>query len=452
MKTILFVLPDHFSVRNFIYSPFIEQNFLNKAKIIFVVHGPQNHLNRIKNKSNIILEDISHIRYPIYRKFTKFLILKIHTILNFRFSTINKLKYLIISENTPSKYKNKKDTYPWYIRKPFPYSRIIFKFFCNIYNSTLFSEIRSRELINQYNPDLLITTNPQAPATRPYYIEAKKRNIQTLAYVNSWDYLTTDGPVMKKIDQFIVWNKKMKDEMVNVQNSKKPIHIIGPIHMDFSFTPGSIFSKEKFYQTYKINPAKKIITYGVMGARFGKHEPEVAEYLAKKISKNKDLHLILRGHPEDQTIPDRFKEALKYKNVTLCMGIHFHSKEIKNIDDRIILYSLMSHSDLIICGPTTLTLDAIQFDKPVINIGFDGSKLLPKEASVLNICFTNHFGDLLSHKGTYLVKNFKELDNAIENALKNPSHLASGRKKIKENYLEPLDGKASERLFNLLLS
>lgn len=451
MKKILIVLPDHFSVRNFIYSPFIQSNFRrNNLEIIFVINNPQSHSKILNDKSNITFIDLASKKLTILYKIKRKVINWLYEALNYRFSKINNLKHISIKENIPDEYVlSGHDRFALLIRSPLPKSKFLYKILYSLYNSSLFSNQNAKQIIQSYKPSIVITTNPQNPETRPYYIEAKKQGIKTFAYINSWDYLTTDGPILKNIDEFLTWNKRMDYELKNIQRTNKPVHNIGPLHFDYSFNDKFVWDKKKTNKFLGLPLDADYFVYGVCGERIGKHEPEVAKYLANKLKKY-NIYLVIRGHPEDPSIPNRFKDVCSLDNAIICQGNLFDKEQ--KIDDRAVLYSLLNNAKVVACGPTTLTLDAIRFDKPTINIGFDGNIKLPQTASIAARYTINHFFPLLSYHGIYYVKNWPKLNNAIENALKNPCHLASGRKKIRENYLKPLDGKASERLFNLLLS
>jgi hypothetical protein len=450
MKTILIILPDHFSVRNFLYSPFIEQDFAGRdLRIVFLLKDSEKHSGQTENKKNIILEELSDEK-TFQTKVRNKILNYLYETLNFRFSSINDLEHIKLKMRIPNELIiSKHDVFPWHIRCPFTKSKFVFNCLHGLYNSSLLTDPSAEIIIKKYNPQAVISTDPQSPTARSFYISAKRNGIKTMSYINSWDYLTTDGPVLTAIDEYIGWNERMGFELANLHKSNKPFHNIGPLHFDYSFHSEFIWPREKLFEFLGVPLNQKIITYGVLGARVGMHEPGIAAWLADKI---KDLngHLIIRGHPEDQSIPERYKEALAKPNASICMGKRFDDVLEKSVDDRIVLYSLLAHSSIVICGPTTLTLDALRFDKPVINIGFDGYLELPKNASISNRYEIDHYAPLLGYDGIYYVNNFEELEKALKSSIERPEEQAIGRKKIRENYLEPLDGKASQRLFELL--
>ncbi|MBI4128611.1 MAG: hypothetical protein HY460_01050, partial [Parcubacteria group bacterium] len=270
------------------------------------------------------------------------------------------------------------------------------------------------------------------------------------AYINSWDFLTTDGPVFQDIDEFVVWYEQGRHELEKYDHVSKPIHNVGPIHLDTTFVPGHLRSKEEICRYFRMDPRKRIIVFGSYNRRLGTHEPSIITRVAAEMIARHNAYLVVRGHPYDESFFDRYGEIGKMPGVILCKGRRFSEEREGDLDDQTILYSLLRHCDVLICSATTLTLDGIRFDKPVINIGFDGDLQIPKEASVERKYTYDHYAPLMSFDGISFVRSYDELASAIEQGIESPQEKAEGRKSIRRLYLEPLDGHASDRFISLL--
>ena len=441
MKTIIFVLHDHFAVRNFLYSPFINQDFSgNNLKVVFVVDNPEKYQAAVKNKTNLILEKLEPTIDSFSQRLKNKIINFLYKTIEYRFNKISGFKHLIVKESIPKEYiiHKAEDSFKFLVRFPLPKSKNVFSILKWLYNSPIFLNKKAIELINKYSPDIIITSNPQIPHVRSYHILGKRKKIKTISYVNSWDYLTTDGPVLKDIDEFIVWNERGKKELEEFHKTTRPIHNIGPIHMDNTFLTDYTLDKEAICNYFNIDPKKKIIILGVYHKRLGSHEPSIAEYIAKNILPKHDAYLIIRGHPYDETYYDRYGEIGKLPGVILCKGKRYSEIKSIEIDDQIILYSILKNCDLLICSATTLTLDAIRFNKPVINIGFDGNLKIPAAASVLKKYTYTHYAPLLTSGGIDLVKSFAELETSIDSLLAHPEIKTEGIKKSRNNTLNRL--------------
>jgi len=461
MKNILIVLPDIFAIRNFLEAPFTKMNFKeNDVRVVFVLSNPKKYRNKITGNNSIVLENIKYPRRKKgFKKYLDKLFLRINKFLNaaleYRFNKLNKLRHQIIKEQMHKKYilDKRHDSFNFLIKYPFPKSRMLYKLFYSIYNSNLFIENRTKDIINKYLPRLIIVANCQKAEVRSYTIEAERRNVKCFGFINSWDHLTTDGPVLKNIDEFISWNQRMEYELKNIQRTNKSVHNIGPIQMDSSFIKGNILNKNSLYNKISIEKNKKIIVFGVYNKRLGSHEPSITNYIVENILDKYNIHLIIRGHPKDATFYERYERFINHQNVTLCKaGEYINGKMRKKINDQILLNSVLKHASLVICGPTTLTLDALRFNKPIINIEFDGDLKLPPENSIRKRYKWEHYSPLLKYNAIYFVKNYQELEKAIKKSLEKPRELDEGRKLLRQMYLEPLDGQASNRLFNLIIN
>jgi CDP-glycerol glycerophosphotransferase (TagB/SpsB family) len=120
-------------------------------------------------------------------------------------------------------------------------------------------------------------------------------------------------------------------------------------------------------------------------------------------------------------------------------------------DDQIVLANLMKHSDVVIQSRGSLALDAIAVDSPVISLAYDGELArLPQDSFLLEYNY-EHFQPIVAAEGTWLVGSNDALDQAIRAYLRDPTIHAQGRWIVREDHLEPLDGRASKRLIAYLV-
>lgn len=452
MKSILFILPDHFSVRNFIYSPFLSKDFKGAGiRIIFAVRDPENHRAAVAGRDDVILESLENMSPKADRWRRRFVNFLYHT-LEYRFNRRCGFQHIKVKEQIPSQYiiHKPEDSFKYYIKYPAPHSRLVYRLYYWLYNAPVCLDRRARELMDEYSPTLVVTANPQIPHSRSFVLLAKQRKIKTIAYVNSWDYLTTDGPVLRDIDEFVVWYERGRQELKKWHQVTKPIHNIGPIHLDVSFRSDTVISKDEICRHFGLDPGRPFIVFGVYNQRLGAHEPGIARYVAEKVIPRLNANLIIRGHPYDENFYQRYGELGRLPNVVLNKGKRFNEEKAGELHDQTILYSILKHSQMVICSATTLTLDAIRFDKPVINLGFDGETHVPPVASVARRYTYDHYSPLLAADGIYFVQSYEALRQAIEEAMAKPQLKLAGQHKIKTDYLEPLDGRASDRFFDLL--
>ena len=85
----------------------------------------------------------------------------------------------------------------------------------------------------------------------------------------------------------------------------------------------------------------------------------------------------------------------------------------------------------------------------MINIRFDDSENTANQEHWYQM---DHYRPVVESGAVEVVDSFKELDTALASYLANPSHRAPGRQWLRENLMDPLDGKSGERLAEVILA
>ncbi len=206
-----------------------------------------------------------------------------------------------------------------------------------------------------------------------------------------------------------------------------------------------------------LDPSKKIILFCPMGKAFSDSDWELLEVLQELIKKG-DLYLktqVIVRYPPNDTVEQK-SELDKNIFVIDIPGTRFTSERGVDWDmsfkDLEHLRNTLTHSDVVICPPSTMTIDAAIWDKPVINIGFDGKVPRPRHKSFTRFYYSTHYGRLLRHNGVSLPETAEELRQTLLQYLNNPEIHREGRKKIVEEQCGVLDGQAGNRIGNFILS
>jgi hypothetical protein len=98
-----------------------------------------------------------------------------------------------------------------------------------------------------------------------------------------------------------------------------------------------------------------------------------------------------------------------------------------------------------------MSIDAAAFDKPVINLAFDGYEKLPYIKSVRRLYDLEHYVPVVKSGGVRLAYNEKELIEWINKYLENPSLDRVGRKRMLEEQCYKFDGKSTARTAGYVL-
>jgi len=95
-------------------------------------------------------------------------------------------------------------------------------------------------------------------------------------------------------------------------------------------------------------------------------------------------------------------------------------------------------------------VDSAILDKPVVNVFFDLPVGIPPGRSVRRFYQRSDYRPIVESGGVRLAHTPEECVTLINQYLENPALDAPGRKWIRENDCGPLDGRAGERIANVL--
>ncbi len=300
----------------------------------------------------------------------------------------------------------------------------------------------------KYRPDLVFSTDLFESHDIDVMREAKHRGIPAIGMIRSWDNVTSKGLNRIIPDKLVVHTEKIQEEAVTYCDFRpSDILVVGIPHYD-NYTAEKRISREEFFQKLQLDPKKKTIFFAPPSDIYSKNDP-ISEKAVNAL-KELDAQLLLRMYivgnvqlGEIKPIPNRIAIDVPGS------GSDFLRADLTSGDAH--LADLLYHSDVVVAFASTLAIDAVVFDKPVVFIGFDGTPGRPYWQSLRRFYDYDHQRSILSTGGIKLAKNMEELVQYVKDYLANPALDREGRKKIIEERCWKLDGRSSERLTNVLL-
>ncbi len=324
-------------------------------------------------------------------------------------------------------------------------SQTFFNWLYRTYYSLWDSKARTETFLRTNKPDLIVLYYIQSPQIKPYVIAAKKLGIPTLGVIGSWDKLTTKGPLPPHIDRYIVGSQKMSEELQQYHDIPlDKISITGWPQMDVYESPDLMQDRASLFEAIGIPQDHKLLLFGANSKRLGPHEPDISRHLSQQVAQGifGACTLLIRPHPKDHTALERYSQFHSPPYVIV------QPPEEGRLD---YLASLLSHADVVIASQGSISLDAIALGSCVVNIAFDGNLKPEHYASIKRWYELDHYLPVVECGGVQLVENYHALDQAIVTYLENPETHQAGRDCVHRTQLEPFDGKASQRLVDLML-
>ena len=317
-------------------------------------------------------------------------------------------------------------------------------------NSTVTEEYR--KLLKDENPDVLLFTHQRPPYLAPLDYAAKKLGIKTCSFIFSWDNLPSKGRMAAPFDSFLVWSDLMKEELYHFypETKKQPVEVVGTPQFEPYVLDRYTSSKEDFHQKFELDPGLKTICYSCGDASTSKNDPFYIEVIAKLIEQNKlteKVNFLVRTSPAEDG--SRFREVVdrfpcikwNYPEWGLTRKDHPEpwSQRVPLPEDLVDLRSLLEYCDLNINMCSTMSLDFMLFDKPVINPTFGtGENDLYDDQKYLQY---SHYERVVESSAVAIVKNEEELLREINFSLENPgARLKEQKELIKLQIGKPLEG------------
>ncbi|MBF2708244.1 CDP-glycerol glycerophosphotransferase family protein [Flavobacterium soyangense] len=319
-------------------------------------------------------------------------------------------------------------------------------------------------ILEEDKPSHVFFTHQRPPFLAPFLYAAQQLKITTSTFIFSWDNLASKGRMLGAFDCFLVWSHLMKAELVHFYPMVKSekVKVVGTPQFEPYVMSKYKTTAEAFYTKFQLDSRLKTICYSCADVSIGSNDPIAIRAIADGIRNNSittKVQLLVRTSPAEgdsrfHTIRAEYPE-IKW-NVpkwVLTRGNHAESwsQRVSSEEDIKDLRSLLEYVDLNVNMCSTMSLDFMLFDKPVINTVFGNPENgLYNDQRFLNY---DHYKKVVDSQSVTIAKNETELIDQINQALSHPKERTLQRKTMIDLQIsEPLEGtskRISKTLFYL---
>ena len=287
---------------------------------------------------------------------------------------------------------------------------------------------------------------------------AHQRGIRTSAFIFSWDNLSSRGRILPHYDDYLVWHRDMRDELLRLYPDLAPerVHITGTPQFDFHFRPAFCLPREELCARLGLDPARPFVLYTTgMDRDFPeevRHVRAIIRILDQAQGPRK-TQLVVRVYVKG-TSPEMM--ALSHERIpnVIFPPILWEEKWFTpHYDDLAIYSSLLHHCALGINPASTVSLELMMLDKPVVNLGFDppGSRIPPGFGWKRHIEF-DHYRRVVASGAVTVARSMADVEHAIRRDLSDPTALSAKRRAfIQQTFGETLDGESGRRVAEKLV-
>ena len=441
MKKLAVVITDGVGFRNFILSDFLAEAEKIFDEVVILSCLPANIYSGFVEQSRIIELDVFEERFPtwFFRKAKEIAHLQLHK--NNNFGIQDSLRVNATTSKSPRGYATRfifkftaiLNSEKWIQRFNF-WQQISYK------NNSIVKSYKS--ILEKENFDLLFFTHQRPPYIAPLVFQADQLKIKTATFIFSWDNLASKGRMAANFDYYLVWSDLMKSELQQFYTSVKveKIRVVGTPQFEPYVLERYRVTKAAFVLKFNLEPALKTICFSCGDISTSKNDELYIATIADAIvqAKIQNVNFIVRTSPAED--PVRFTSLVaRYPFIKWNYPKWFLSREghqevwsqrIPTVEDVVDLRSMLEFSDLNINMLSTMSLDFMQFDKPVINTVFGNATNGFYDQRFLNYA---HIANVVDSKATKIAKNQEALIEAINVYLDNPTIDSANRKQLMEH-------------------
>ena len=296
-----------------------------------------------------------------------------------------------------------------------------------------------RQLLRKDQPTHIFFTHQRPPYLAPFLYAAIESKIPVSSFIFSWDNLASKGRMLGTFNHFLVWSDLMKKELLYFypKVTGEQVSVVGTPQFEPYVMDKYKTEKHDFYSKFTLHDNKKIICFSCADASIGANDPIVIRTIGNAIRKDTigiPCQLVVRTSPAES--PERFAGIQKdfpeiiWNTPKWILTRENHaeswSQRIPSVEDIKDLRSILEYADLNINMCSTMSLDFMLFDTPVINTVFGNPENdLYDDQRFLGY---DHFKKVVESESVAIAKNPTELMDQIKDALAHPSARTKERK------------------------
>lgn len=321
----------------------------------------------------------------------------------------------------------------------------------------------ARALLDRIDPATVVSTYPVNFSEAMLLHAAKKRGSLTVIHLLSWDNITAKGRFPQPADHYLAWGPIMVEELAtNYGVADDRVEQCGVPHFDVHARVREKPEPTKYLMEMGLDPTRPYLFFGMSSPRFAPREIEIVEWMARQIEQDRfgpRLQLVVRPHPQnvsgsmaDPTWLPRL-EALAGPRLAVDYPELRQSKMPWSMTSRDMerMSHLLAGARICFNSGSTLSIDALMVDTPVVLTSFDGAARLPYWQSARRLIDYVHLQKLVDLGGVRITNDFTSLADIISRFLAVPDYLFPERRASRDRQIGFSDGSATQRVVAALL-
>ena len=315
-------------------------------------------------------------------------------------------------------------------------------------------------LFSELRPDLVFNGSQihGMAAELPMRV-AQRKGIRTAVFVFSWDNLTSQSRIMVPYDDFLVWTEGIRRELLELYPRIGDEHAqaVGTPQFDFHFKPEFQLGREELCRRIGIDPERPFVLYttGIDNHFFDEHlHVERVAGILSRLDLPQKPQLVVRTYVKG-TSPEMHALAERGLPDVVFPAVQWDEEfQTPRYEDLAVYTSLLRHAALGINAASTVSLELMIFDKPIVNLRFDPpGTTLPWCLGYERHILFDHFLPVAESGATMVACSNRDLADMLQRGLTRPEADSAARRRFLDSMFgELLDGRSGHRVAEHLLT
>ncbi len=314
-------------------------------------------------------------------------------------------------------------------------------------------------LFGKDRPDIVFNcSHIHGPAAEEPLRAAAKLGIPTAGFIFSWDNLTSRSRIHTPYDYYFVWHEKMRRDLLRIYPHVTPDRVIvtGTPQFDFHFKPEFALDREDLCQRVGADPERPIVLYTAgMDTHFPEEHRtvEAVARIVQRLPMRPKPQLLVRTYIKGTSAEMESLAARKLEDVVFPQVLWTKRWLTPLYDDLAVYAGMLRHASLGINVASTVSLELLLHNKPVINLGFDppGSNLPHSMRYERHLTF-DHYRPVADSGAVMVARSEQELESMVRRGLEEPATQGPQTEiLLKDMFGDMLDGRSGRRVATTLL-
>ncbi len=294
-----------------------------------------------------------------------------------------------------------------------------------------------------------------APGATPVVAAGRAAGATTVAFLFSWDNLTSQGRLLDIYDRYLVWNESIRDDLLRIYPDIDPahVHVTGTPQFDGHFDQRNHLSRDEWARSVGVDPARPVVLYSTGMPWLTPGEPHLVEQLADALAAMVDLgppQLLVRVYAKDTT--DQFDDLRRRRRDIVFAPPSWEPNFLTPLPiDSVMWASTLLHVAAGVNIASTVSLELAMFDKPVLNIAYTPPGVPRAHADFSRYYRFDHYRPVVAAGAVTLVHDAGDLASKTRDAIEHPDRQAVERRSLLEQFFgDRLDGGGGRRVAEAL--